>query len=128
MLDLLLLDPDNPRSLAHQLDLLLEDVRALPAAPGAPRVSDAEKHALETSTVLRLADTAVLAGAHRAASDGDGGGRTRPELAAFLGRVIDGLHATADAIARANFTEQLPQRSVLTPADPGAARVSRMFL
>src|SRR5439155_1168894 len=34
MLDLLLLDPDNPRSLAHQLDLLLEDVRALPAGPG----------------------------------------------------------------------------------------------
>jgi uncharacterized alpha-E superfamily protein len=125
MLDLLLLDPDNPRSLAHQLDLLLEDVRALPAAPGAPRVSDAEKHALETSTVLRLADTATLAESH---ASGDGGGRTRPELAAFLARVIDGLHATADAIARANFEEQLPQRSVLTPADPGAARVSRMFL
>jgi uncharacterized alpha-E superfamily protein len=126
MLDLLLLDPDNPRSLAHQLDLLLEDVRALPAAPGAPRVSDAEKHALETSTVLRLADTAALAGSEPA--PGDGGARIRPELAGFLGRVIDGLHATADAIARANFTEQLPQRSMLTPADPGAARVSRKFL
>ncbi len=118
MLDLLLLDPDNPRSLAHQLDLLLEDVRALPAGPGAPRVSDAEKHALETSTVLRLADTATLA------ADVDG----RSELARFLARVIDGLHATADAIARTNFEEQLPQRSVLTPADPGAARVSRLFL
>jgi uncharacterized circularly permuted ATP-grasp superfamily protein/uncharacterized alpha-E superfamily protein len=125
MLDLLLLDPDNPRSLAHQLDLLLEDVRALPAAPGAPRVSDAEKAALETSTILRLADTAALADPHPAPDDD---GRTRPELAAFLGRVIGGLHATADAIARANFEEQLPQRSVLTPADPGAARVSRMFL
>ncbi|HTC82620.1 MAG TPA: alpha-E domain-containing protein, partial [Acidimicrobiia bacterium] len=115
MLDLLLLDPDNPRSLAHQLDLLLEDVRALPAGPGAPRVSDAEKHALETSTTLRLADTAALAAAP-------------PELTGFLTRVIAGLHATADAVARANFTEQLPQRSVLTPADPAAARVSRMFL
>ena len=126
MLDLLLLDPDNPRSLAHQLDLLLEDVRALPAAPGAARVSEAEKHALETSTVLRLADTATLATSRLAAP-----GRRRPdrpELAAFLARVIDGLHATADAIARANFEEQLPQRSVLTPTDPGAARVSRMFL
>jgi uncharacterized alpha-E superfamily protein len=126
VLDLLLLDPDNPRSLAHQLDLLLEDIRALPAAHGAPRVSDAEKHALETSTVLRLADTATLAASQPA--PGDGNARIRPELAGFLGRVIDGLHATADAIARANFEEQLPQRSMLTPADPGAARVSRMFL
>lgn len=129
MLDLLLLDPDNPRSLAHQLDLLLEDIRALPTAPGAPRVSDAEKHALETSTILRLADTAALAASQPSAAPGAAGpGRARPELAGFLGRVIDGLHATADAIARANFEEQLPQRSVLTPADPGAARVSRMFL
>lgn len=119
LLDLLLLDPDNPRSLARQLDLLLEDVRALPAPPGAPRVSEAEKHALETSTVLRLADTAALATLSSGA---------RPELAGFLTRVIAGLHATADAIARANFTEQLPQRSVLTPADPAAARASRAFL
>jgi uncharacterized alpha-E superfamily protein len=117
MLDLLLLDPDNPRSLTHQLDLLLEDVRALPVAAGAPRVSEAEKHALETSTILRLADTAAL-----------GDGRSRPELAQFLSRIIDGLHATADAIAAANFIEQLPQRSMLTPADPAAARVSRSFL
>ena len=93
MLDLLLLDPDNPRSLAHQLDLLLEDVRALPAAPGAPRVSEAEKHALETSTVLRLADTARLAAAHPA-SRGLAAAGARPELASFLARVIDGLHAT----------------------------------
>jgi hypothetical protein len=130
MLDLLLLDPDNPRSLSHQLDLLLEDVRALPVASGGPRVSEAEKHALETSTILRLADTAVLARSQpgAASGDGDGGGRSRPELARFLGRVIDGLHATADAIADANFTEQLPQRSMLTPADPGAARASRNFL
>ncbi|MDQ1488775.1 MAG: hypothetical protein QOJ23_1289, partial [Actinomycetota bacterium] len=128
MLDLLLLDPDNPRSLSHQLDLLLEDVRALPVAAGAPRVSDAEKHALETSTILRLADTAALARSQPGGASGAGGGRSRPELARFLGRVIDGLHATADAISEANFTEQLPQRSVLTPADPGAARVSRMFL
>ena len=119
LLDLLLLDPDNPRSLARQLDLLLEDVRALPTPPGAPRVSGAEKHALETSTVLRLADTAALAAVS---------GGARPELAGFLTRVIAGLHATADAIAGANFTEQLPQRSVLTPADPAAARASRVFL
>jgi uncharacterized alpha-E superfamily protein len=125
LLDLLLLDPDNPRSLARQLDLLLEDVRALPATPDSPRVSDAEKHALETSTALRLADTAALAVTVPAA---DGGPAIRPALAGFLARIIDGLHATADAVARAHFEEQLPQRSLLTPADPGAARISRAFL
>jgi hypothetical protein len=42
--------------------------------------------------------------------------------------VVDGLHATSNAIARAHFKEQLPQRAVLTPTDPGAARTSRTFL
>src|SRR5579864_1283425 len=88
LLDLMLLHPENPRSLAYQLDRLLEDVRALASGRSSPRISKAEKHALETSTVLRLADTARLA---TAGPDG-----TRAELDAFLGRVADGLRLTAD--------------------------------
>jgi uncharacterized circularly permuted ATP-grasp superfamily protein/uncharacterized alpha-E superfamily protein len=106
LLDLLLLDPDNPRSLVHQIDLLIEDLRELPAKPGGPRVTAAEKHALETATAVRLADTAVLAAA------GDDG--RRPELDAFLGRVVSGLHATADALAADHFLVLAPQQQVVS--------------
>ena len=60
LLDLLILDCDNPRSLMYQVDHLLEDLRALPGHPGGGRVSEAEKPVLEASTALRVADTAQL--------------------------------------------------------------------
>jgi len=120
MLDLLLLHPENPRSLAYQVDRLLEDVRALPRGPSSPRVPKAEQHALETSTVLRLADTARLT---TVGPDG-----TRAELDAFLRRVADGLALSAAAIAETHFTHLLPQRAVLTPADPGRARTTGVLL
>lgn len=105
LLDLLLLDPDNPRSLVHQLDLLINDLRELPVKPGSPRVTPAEKHALETATAIRLADTARLS-----AADGDG---RRPELDAFLARITAGLHATADALAADHFLAIVPQQQVV---------------
>ena len=116
VLDLLLLHPENPRSLAYQLDRLLEDVRALPGGPTSPRVSAAEKHALEASTVLRLVDTAQLA-----AVGPDG---KRAELDAFLARVDQGLRLAAESIAEAHFTHLLPQKAVLTPTDPGGAHTT----
>jgi uncharacterized circularly permuted ATP-grasp superfamily protein/uncharacterized alpha-E superfamily protein len=114
VLDLILLHPDNPRSVAFQVDRLLEDVRTLAEGRADRRVSMAEKHALETSTLLRLADTASLAAV---APDG-----TRPELDAFLARITQGLRRTADAIGSDHFTHLQPQHTVLTPADPGGAR------
>ncbi|HEV3354579.1 MAG TPA: circularly permuted type 2 ATP-grasp protein [Acidimicrobiales bacterium] len=120
LLDLLLLHPENPRSLAYQVDRLLEDVKALPRARPTPRVSKAEQHALETSTVLRLADTARLT---IVGPDG-----TRAELDAFLRRVAEGLALTASAIAESHFTHLLPQRAMLTPADPGGARTTELLL
>jgi uncharacterized circularly permuted ATP-grasp superfamily protein/uncharacterized alpha-E superfamily protein len=120
LLDLMLLDPDNPRSLAYQLDHILEDLRGLPGHPGASRVSEAEKPALAASTAIRLVDTGALAAT-------DTAGR-RPDLDAFLSQIVDHLHRTADAIASTYFTHPLSQRAFLTPADPGAARSSHQFL
>jgi uncharacterized alpha-E superfamily protein len=120
LLDLLLLDGDNPRSVAYQLDRLLEDLRALPGHPRGSRISDAEKPVLEASTALKVADTAVLA---RTGADG-----SRVELAALLSLVIDGLHSASNAIAAAHFTHPLPQRALLTPADSRAARATHLFM
>jgi uncharacterized alpha-E superfamily protein len=119
LLDLMLLDGDNPRSLIYQVDHLLEDLRALPGHPGGSRVSEAEKPVLVASTALRVADTARLSLVESDAS--------RSQLDAFLLDINDRLLGAFDQLAFANFTQLLPQRAVLTPADPRAARGSHPF-
>jgi len=105
ILDLLVLDADNPRSLAYQVDRLADDVRRLPAPSPGPRLSQPERLVLETATALRLADTAVLA-----APDSDG---ARPDLGTFLRRIIELLRRTSDAIDEESFVHSLPQRSLM---------------
>jgi uncharacterized circularly permuted ATP-grasp superfamily protein/uncharacterized alpha-E superfamily protein len=114
VLDLLLLDPENPRSLAYQVDALAADVRALPAHVASGRISKAEKNTLATSTALRLVDTAELA-----TPDADG---AYVALRSFFAQIADRLADTGDSIHDAHFMTQVPQRAMLTPADPGAAR------
>ena len=101
MLDLLVSDHGNPRSLRYQVDRLGEALSVLPGA-GLDRLTNAERRALELSTTLRVADTAALSEVVEG---------TRPELVAFLDRVVGQLHATADAIATANFALQPAPRS-----------------
>jgi uncharacterized alpha-E superfamily protein len=107
LLDLLLTDPDNPRSLACQLDQLAVDVRLLPRLDNGPRLSEPERLVLEASTALHLADTAALA---RPQSNG-----AHPELEGALGRIQELLYRTAVAIDRDHFVRLLPQRSLLDP-------------
>ena len=120
LLDLTLLDPDNPRSLIYQVDHLLDDLQALPGHPGKSRVSDAEKPVLEALTLLRVADTELLA-----AADSEG---SRASLDAFLADIISRLGQSFDALAAAHFARLPPQRAVLTPADPRAARATHRFV
>jgi uncharacterized alpha-E superfamily protein len=105
LLDLLVLDADNPRSLASQLDQLAVDVRLIARLDRGPRLSEPERLVLEASTALRLADTALLAGPRE-----DG---ARPELDGFLTRILELLYRTADAIDRDRFVHLLPQQSLL---------------
>jgi uncharacterized alpha-E superfamily protein len=104
LLDLLVIDTDNPRSLTHQLDQLAVDVQLMANLDRAPRLSEPERLVLEASTALRLADTARLAAPRR-----DG---TRPDLDAFLTRILELLYRTADAIDRDRFVQLLPQHSL----------------
>ena len=117
LLDLMLLDPDNPRSLRYQLDRLLEDLRALPGHPGSGGASEAEKLVLEAWTALRVADTALLARS-----------TVREPLRVLLSSIEQRLYAAADALAVEHFTPVLPQQTLTTPADPRAARASHWFL
>jgi uncharacterized alpha-E superfamily protein len=111
LLDLLLLDPDNPRSLAHQLGLLGADIDALPTStPTSAQLSDAGRRVLEVSTSLRLVDTSRLAAVHS-----DGGG-ARPDLVAFLDRTSASLTAAAAAVAATHFRPRIPPQALLVPA------------
>jgi uncharacterized circularly permuted ATP-grasp superfamily protein/uncharacterized alpha-E superfamily protein len=107
VLDLLLLDAGNPRSLVFQLDRLAADVAQLPAHevdPARERLSPVAKLVLETTTALHLADTGVLASPD---VNGD-----RPQLDEFLGRIEALLQRCAAAVESSHFTPQLPQRAM----------------
>ena len=105
VLDLLLLDTGNPRSLAFQLERLQQDIAQLPRSRSAKaeRLSTEERLILEASTMLQLADTGILA-----ALGPDG---TRPELSRFLAHLDTLLRDTADAIDSEHFARQMPQQS-----------------
>ena len=100
VLDLLLLDAGNPRSLVFQLERLVADLGGIPA--GSPlRLRADQKLALEALTAVRLADTVALA-----MPDADG---RRTDLDRFLSDVEVALLAAADATDRAHFVH-LPQQ------------------
>ena len=60
VLDLLLLDADNPRSVAFQLDRLNDNLATLPNATS-ERLGDEQRFVLEASTAVRIADNASMA-------------------------------------------------------------------
>jgi uncharacterized alpha-E superfamily protein len=104
VLDLLLLDPDNPRSLAYQVQRLAEESDVMPGGRPAGRVTDVGRAVLQVSSTLRLADTATLA---QASDDG-----RRHSLDRFLAEVSESLTTAGDAVTSTHFTHLLPQRAL----------------
>jgi uncharacterized alpha-E superfamily protein len=117
LLDMLLLDEGNPRSLAFALAQLADNLDALPTQPTDRRLREDQRLLLEASTCLRLADTADLA-----TEDADG---HRPRLDAFLADLHEKLLATAEAVDRGHFLHLLPQRSLVGARDtrPAGAKL-----
>ncbi|MGO9899539.1 MAG: circularly permuted type 2 ATP-grasp protein [Solirubrobacteraceae bacterium] len=107
MLDLMLLDGGNPRSLAFQLARLTEDLDALPAAPGI-RLRVEQRLVLEASTMLRLADVGKLVAeqAHE----------RRPALGALLRALLDLLTQIGEAVDAEHFVHLTPTYSLVGPA------------
>jgi len=108
LLDLLLLDANNPRSLAYQLDRLTEDFETLPQH-GDGRLRDEQRLLLEASTTLRLADTETLV------REDDAG--ARPELHEFLGELLDRLLRAANAVEAVHFVHLHPRAALVGPDD-----------
>jgi uncharacterized circularly permuted ATP-grasp superfamily protein/uncharacterized alpha-E superfamily protein len=132
VLELLLLDPDNPRSVAFQLERLGRDVaevaRRDPSAAGRGHLTPTERLVLEASSALRLTDLAPLvtptapaptAPALGTPADPDAGPVERPELVALLDRLAELLERAGTALDTEHFTHLLPQRPMPTPVEPG---------
>jgi uncharacterized circularly permuted ATP-grasp superfamily protein/uncharacterized alpha-E superfamily protein len=96
VLDLLLADQTNPRSLAFQLEALAGHVEDLPRDRSSPRRSPEEQIMLAAGTDLRLADVEALART-------DNTGR-RPELDGLLRRLAERIPALSDRITQSYLT------------------------
>ena len=109
LLDLLLDDPGNPRSLRFQLDRLDLGVGALDAAR---RHDDGAAALTRVQGALELLEGVDSS---RLAEVADG---RRPSLQSFLWEMRQHLLGVADAIGADNFTRLLPQHSMSTPSEP----------
>ncbi len=97
VLELLLLDTGNPRSLAYQVTAIVENLRQLPDASGTSRP---ERLTEELAAYLRRARPAAM-------DDIDPNG-SRVELSRFLTHVQEGLRNLADAVATSHFWRSRP--------------------
>ena len=100
VLELLLLDGTNPRSLAYQLDRLRESLALVPLAGRAP---DQRDHLL-ADVVDLLAEVDPVAVAAAVTDDG-----RRARLAETLESMLWRLHAAADEIERVHFVRPGPE-------------------
>jgi uncharacterized circularly permuted ATP-grasp superfamily protein/uncharacterized alpha-E superfamily protein len=96
VLELLLTDAGNPRSLAFQLNALTEHAANLPRDPRAPAVLAEQRRLAGLSATLRAADVPSLARARA-------GGNALP-LAQWLDLFLNGLSGLSDELTHFYFT------------------------
>jgi uncharacterized alpha-E superfamily protein len=115
LIDLLLLDETNPRSVGYQLDELLEHVRNLPRDAGDPRLAPPERLAMTLQHSLRMADAESLVPGRL--------GGSGIKLDRLLSRTSEQLPRLAEAIshkylihagAPRQFTAPLSEQKVMT--------------
>jgi uncharacterized circularly permuted ATP-grasp superfamily protein/uncharacterized alpha-E superfamily protein len=109
VLDLLLSDESNPRSLAFQLVALAEDVDRLPREADTPGRSPEQRLMLGAQTRLRLVEVNAIA-----EPDDDG---LRPGLQTLMNALSDELMGLSDAITRGYLSHLQPSRHLAGGAD-----------
>jgi uncharacterized alpha-E superfamily protein len=111
VLDLLLLDDRNPRSLIYQLDRLQEHIAELPRENQKYRLSEEEQLMLKATSRLRLSNTAQLAAPGRHSKKH----RRLDALLASIHRLVEGV---SDAVSLAYFSHiREAQQTVSTPEE-----------
>ena len=105
MLELLLLDADNPRSLAYQVRQAREDLRALPDSSGTSRP---QRRLEDLAGKLRRARPADLVEVNDAS--------LLPDLRELLDEVNDALRGIAEAVEAQHFWHPAPMQALQTAA------------
>ncbi|MBM4012746.1 MAG: hypothetical protein FJ286_15470 [Planctomycetes bacterium] len=108
LIDLLVIDETNPRSIGFQCAALADHVAALPDDAASPMLSGERRAVVDAVGQLRLADVERLA-----AVDDHGG---RPELARLLARLEVLVRECADAISHRYLVHSTPRRQLGGPS------------
>ncbi|MET0386083.1 MAG: circularly permuted type 2 ATP-grasp protein [Polyangiales bacterium] len=106
VLDLLLTDESNPRSIAFQLATIYEHIRVLPRSAEAPTRAREERVALSALTRVRLADIEILASPTVE--------RARPALTEHLAVLGHELPELSNAITQSYLAHAVVQRAIGT--------------
>ena len=104
VLDLLLLDEANPRSVAFQLERLREYVEALPKRSTSARMSPEWRLVVKLLSAVELADASELMN-----HDREG---TRSDAPALLVSLADGLRSLSETITRDYFDHTIASRQM----------------
>jgi len=113
VLDLLLVDETNPRSVGFQLVAMSMLVDQLPRERRSPALGPEQRIVREAASRLKLLDVEALAGV---GPDG-----TRAELAALLGDLIEQLPAVSDELSMQYFSPATPSRQLASSGSDGRA-------
>jgi uncharacterized alpha-E superfamily protein len=105
VLDLMLFDPNNPRSLTYQVDRLKAYLKNLPRRLDGNRLPEYERLILEADTLLKLADKKELVQA-----EGDWSEYLR--LDDFLTKMYLLLSAVPEVISKTYFKHELTSKTI----------------
>jgi len=105
VLDLLLLDPNNPRSLIYQLERLKTYLSGLPRTQAGNALSEHERLIWEAYSLLKLSDKDRL-------SQVDSTGTRYEELESFLTKMHGLLAAIPDSISKTYFKHAQSQKQL----------------
>ncbi|WP_027351493.1 circularly permuted type 2 ATP-grasp protein [Halotalea alkalilenta] len=106
ILDLLLFDEGNPRSVGYMLKRLRRQIDHLPQPSSAPYRSSEQRLVIRASTTLQLADVAALAGLPHSPS-------AREALSALLDALLDPLGELSEAVSNSHFAHVETPRQLL---------------
>ncbi|SFI15408.1 circularly permuted type 2 ATP-grasp protein [Modicisalibacter xianhensis] len=106
ILDLLLFDEGNPRSVGYMLKRLGRQIERLPQPDGTPYRSREQRLILQATSTLQLADIALLSDVHASQ-------RAREALSALFADLLEPLEQLSDAISHTHFSHAETPRQLL---------------
>ena len=107
VLDLMLLDPNNPKSLMYQLETLKKNLAELPRNKNTHELSEQERLILEAYTLLKLSDKYKL-------SEISSKNNNRKELLDLLSKLFSLLSGISEVISKTYFKHAQAQKQLFS--------------